>query len=91
MKKLLSVLCVVLLLCAAAVFSVRAEETYDLSGVYNSLSDETREHLLSLGADSADADTLSQLSFEGIFEEISRIGSQSSQAPLRGAESCAHT
>ena len=65
-------------------FPVGAEENYDLSGVYNSLSDETREHLLSLGADSADADTLSQLSFEGILEEISRIGSQSSQAPLRG-------
>lgn len=84
MKKLLSVLCVVLLLCAAAVFSVRAEETYDLSGVYNSLSDEAREHLLSLGADSADADTLSSISFEGILAEISRIGSQSAQEPLRG-------
>ena len=84
MKKLISVVCTVLLLSIAAVFPVGAEENYDLSGVYNSLSDETREHLLSLGADSADADTLSQLSFEGILEEISRIGSQSSQAPLRG-------
>ena len=84
MKKLLSVICIILLFCAVSAFPAEAEETYDLSGVYNSLSDEAKEHLLSLGADSADADTLSSISFESILSEISQIGSQSAQAPLRG-------
>ena len=83
MKKIIVVLCAVFLLFSA-VIPVRAEEAYDLSGVYNSLSDEAKEHLLSLGADSADADTLSGLSLESILAEISRIGSQSAQAPFRG-------
>ena len=84
MKKLISVLCVLLALVSVSVTSVRAEDSYDLSGVYDSLSDEAKEHLLHLGADSADVGTLSALSFDDILDEITRIGSQSAQSPLQG-------
>ena len=84
MKKLISVLGVLLALVSVSVISARAEDSYDLSGVYESLSDEAKEHLLRLGADSADVGTLSDLSFEDILDEITRIGSQSAQSPLRG-------
>lgn len=77
---------IIILLFLANLFSltVHAEESYDLSGVYNSLSDEAKSHMLSLGADSADVNTLSQLSFEGVMNEIASIAAENAQAPLKG-------
>ena len=84
MKRIIIVFFVAVL-CAFSVRAVYAEETlYDVSGIYDSLSDEAREHMLAIGADGADADSLSSLSFESILNEILAIGSQNAQSPLKG-------
>lgn len=75
-----------LLFCSA--FSVSAEDNqeyeYDFSGVYDSLSEEAKQHMLSIGADSADSDALSNLSFDSIINEIENIASDNVKSPLGG-------
>lgn len=71
---------VTLVLCA--VTPARALE-YDLSGIYNSLSDEARGSLLSIGAGSADPNTLQSLTPESIFGQIGTVASQQAAQPLR--------
>ena len=84
MKKIIvTVICMLLLPLSVA--TAQAEEiSYDLSGVYNCLSDEAKEHMLSLGADSADVNTLSGLSFESILSEIGKIAAQNADSPCKG-------
>ena len=61
-----------------------AENEYDLTGVYDSLSEDAKRHLLSLGADSAQPDALSSLSFDGVLNEIASMAQDSADSPLRG-------
>ena len=61
-----------------------AEKDYDLTGVYDSLSEEAKRHMLSIGADSAQPDALSALSFDGVMNEIASMAQESAQSPLRG-------
>ena len=61
-----------------------AENEYDLTGVYDSLSEDAKRHMLSLGADSAQPDALSSLSFDGVMNEIASMAQDSADSPLRG-------
>lgn len=56
---------------------------YDLSGIYNSLSDEAKQHMISLGADSADVNALGGLSFESVMSEIGSIAAENAATPMR--------
>ncbi len=87
MKKLLIVLTAAAVLLTMSVYSVGAEETsmlYDLSGVYDSLSDEAKESLNNIGAESADPEKLSEISFSSVVAEISDMAAENSPSPLRG-------
>ncbi|WP_407724635.1 stage III sporulation protein AE [Ruminococcus sp. JL13D9] len=85
MKKFLTIITVLIALLNISALTVSAEEyKYDFSEVYGSLSDEAREHMLSIGADSADANALSNLSFDNIMSEIEGVAADSSKSPLSG-------
>ena len=84
MKKLIIIPVFIIAVCVSA-FSVRAEEiNYDMSGIYDSLSDDAKAHMLSLGADSADASDLSDLSFDTVLAEIGKMAAENLGSPLRG-------
>lgn len=61
-----------------------SEYEYDFSGVYDSLSEDAKQHLLGIGADSADAASLSKLSFDSILKEIENIAADNAKSPLGG-------
>lgn len=85
MKKLLVVLVICVLLMQVSAGTVSAEEiSYDFSGVYEGLSDDAVRHLNELGVNSADAQSLSALSFEGIMAQIGSMAAESAASPLRG-------
>ena len=84
MKKLIIIPVFIIAVCVSA-FSVRAEEiNYDMSGIYDSLSDDAKAHMLSLGADSADASDLSDLFFDTVLAEIGKMAAENLGSPLRG-------
>lgn len=91
MKKLLSLIIIVFVLLGISAFTVNAEENtsesnmiFDLSGVYNSLSEEVRQSLDNIGVNSADSGQLSSLSFDAIIKEIVSLASNNISSPLRG-------
>lgn len=87
MKKFLAILITSVMLIFLSVFSVSAEENtslYDLSGVYDSISDEVRQSLENIGADSAEPNKLSKITFSSIVEEIANIAGQNISSPLKG-------
>ena len=87
MKKFLIVTITAVVFICMSVFPVSAEEDsalYDLSGVYNSLSDDAKQSLENIGAGSADPNSLSQISFSSIISEIANTASQNVSSPLKG-------
>lgn len=92
MKKLLSLIIIVFVLVGISVFTVNAEENtsnsnnmiFDLSEVYNSLSEEVRQSLDNIGINGADSGQLSSLSFDAIIKEIVSLTSDNISSPLRG-------
>lgn len=84
MKKICVFLAVFIVLLLSGAKVSAEEVTYDMSGVYNSLSDETKEHLLGIGADSPDALSLSGLSFENLGGELLSIANDNCVQPFRG-------
>ena len=73
-----------LTLAACSVFSVGAEESFDMSAVYDALSDDALNSLQRIGANSANADELSSLSFEKIIGEIAQTAENNAAPPLKG-------
>lgn len=87
MKKLLIILTVAAALVCLSVFPASAEENsmlYDMSGVYNSLSDEAKQSLDNIGASAADPDALSKITFSSIIGEITNTAAQNISSPLKG-------
>lgn len=85
MKKITTVISVFILLAALSTLRAGAEElTFDYSGVYQSLSPEAAQRLEALGAGSADATALSQLSFEGVMASLADLAGENLSAPLGG-------
>ena len=66
MKKLGIIFITLFIMIFLSSFSANAKENseyeYDFSGVYDSLSEDAKRHLVSIGADSAQPDSLSALS-----------------------------
>lgn len=87
MKKILTVAFTAIIFIFGSIFSAQAEENtmlYDLSGVYNSLSDDAKQSLENIGADSADPKKLSEISFSDIVGEIANMASNNISSPLKG-------
>ncbi len=86
MKKVITLLITIFLLLSCSVVTVGAEENmiYDLSGIYESLSPETKDTLEKLGVETADYNKLSELSFSTIIDEITNIATDNISAPLKG-------
>lgn len=86
MKKLLTIIFIITLLICLSTLTVNAQENflYDLSDLYNSLSEDARQSLQSIGAESADANLLSNISFSSIIDEIISIASKNISSPLKG-------
>ncbi len=87
MKKFVGIAIVVIVIISSSIIDVGAvqeESNYDLSGIYNSLSEEAKQSLKNIGADSANTDKLSKLSFSSIMNEISNIASKNISSPFRG-------
>lgn len=88
MKKLFSVVITVFILVAFSTVTVSAEDDsnmiFDLSGIYDSLSDEVKQSLENMGIDNADADNMSNLSFDAIINEIASLAIGNISSPLKG-------
>lgn len=87
MKKVFTIIFTAAILIGISIFPASAEENtmlYDLSGVYDSLSDEARQSLKSIGADSADPNKLAEISFSSIIGEITNMAAQNISSPLKG-------
>ncbi|MEE1317909.1 MAG: hypothetical protein UHD05_00205 [Ruminococcus sp.] len=87
MKKLITVIISAVILVTVSTISVSAEESsliYDLTDLYSSISEEAKESLDSIGAGSADANLLSEITFDSIVGEITNIASENISSPLKG-------
>lgn len=90
MKKLFAVIAAVVLLIASLISANAVEDTndfnmlYDMTEVYNSLSDEARQSLDNIGAGTADVDKLLQISFSSIMQEITNMAAKNVSSPLKG-------
>ncbi len=89
MKKSVTFIIVFVILLLGSLLSVSAEEAdtsveYDFSELYESLSNEVRQSMINIGADSADAFILSELSFDSIMSEIQATAAENVQSPLSG-------
>lgn len=58
--------------------------TFDLSELYNSLSDEVKQSLSNIGLTAADGNQISALSFEGIINEVKSLAAGNMSSPLKG-------
>lgn len=91
MKKIITIFIISISLVIISTVAVNAEENadessflYDLSGIYNSLSDEAKQSLKDIGAASADPNTLSEISFNSIVAEILDLAGENVSSPLKG-------
>ncbi len=91
MKKIITIFIISISLVIISTVAVNAEENaeessflYDLSGIYNSLSDEAKQSLEDIGAASADPNTLSEISFNSIVAQILDLAGENVSSPLKG-------
>lgn len=91
MKKIITIFIISISLIIISTVAVNAEENaeessflYDLSGIYNSLSDEAKQSLVDIGAASADPNALSEISFNSIVAEILDLAGENVSSPLKG-------
>lgn len=91
MKKIISIIIISVSLIMFSTVAVSAEENseessflYNLSGIYNILSDEVKQSLVNIGAVSADPNTLSEISFNSIVSEILNLAGENVSSPLKG-------
>lgn len=86
-KKLLISIIAVLILMVSSVLTANAEENkmiYDMSPVYDILSDSAKQSLENIGADSTNPAALSEISFGSIINEIVSLAGSAGQSPVRG-------
>jgi len=90
-KKIITIFIISISLVIISTVAVNAEENadessflYDLSGIYNSLSDEAKQSLKDIGAASADPNALSEISFNSIVAEILDLAGENVSSPLKG-------
>lgn len=77
----------IVVLLSISTMTVSAEESeliYDFSDLYSSISDDAKRSLENIGTESIDANSLSQISFDSIINEIINISSENISSPLKG-------
>lgn len=87
MKKVFMAAVVIIMILISATNVKAADDytmLYDMTEVYNSLSNEAKQSLSNMGASDADAQTLSEISFSSVMNEIADIAADSISSPLRG-------
>lgn len=87
MKKFITIIIISIsfvLLSTVAASAAEDSFIYDLSGIYDSLSDEAKQSLNDIGATSADPNTLSEISFNSIVTEILNLAGDNISYPLKG-------
>lgn len=87
MKKFIAVICTAFLLFCFSCTAVQAAENkmlYDTKSLYNSLSDEVKQSLNSMGIDSVDTNKINNITFESVISEITNMASKNINSPLKG-------
>lgn len=81
------IIIILLTLMLSSALCVGAEENnmiYDMSPVYDSLSDSSKNSLNNIGADSSNPESLAEISFGSVINEIASLANSISQPPLKG-------
>ena len=87
MKKSVVIITVVFVLIALSCVCANAEEgemIYDMSNVFDSLSDDIKQSLQNMGVDLGDFSKLANLSFENVMGEILSLALGNISSPLKG-------
>ena len=87
MKKSVVIITVVFVLIALSCVCANAEEgemIYDMSNVFDSLSDDIKQSLQNMGVDLGDFSKLANLSFENVIGEILSLALGNISSPLKG-------
>lgn len=87
MKKSVVIITVVFVLIALSCVCANAEEgemIYDMSNVFDSLSDDIKQSLQNMGVDLGDFSKLANLSFENVMGEILSLALGNVSSPLKG-------
>ena len=87
MKKSVVIITVVFVLIALSSVCANAEEgemIYDMSNVFDSLSDDIKQSLQNMGVDLGDFSKLASLSFENVMGEILSLAIGNISSPLKG-------
>ena len=87
MKKSVVIITVVFVLIALSCVCANAEEgemIYDMSNVFDSLSDDIKQSLQNMGVDLGDFSKLANLSFENVMGEILSLALGNISSPIKG-------
>ena len=87
MKKSVVIITVVFVLIALSCVCANAKEgemIYDMSNVFDSLSDDIKQSLQNMGVDLGDFSKLANLSFENVMGEILSLALGNISSPLKG-------
>ncbi|MEE1060214.1 MAG: hypothetical protein UH080_00135 [Ruminococcus sp.] len=87
MKKIIIALCATFFLLSLSTITVMATDTneiYDTTELYESLSDEVKDNLSKLGICGVDTDSLQNLTFSDVTDEIINLAGKNLDSPLKG-------
>lgn len=86
-KKIIIALCATFFLLSLSTITVMATDTneiYDTTELYESLSDEVKDNLSKLGIYGVDTDSLQNLTFSDVTDEIINLAGENLDSPLKG-------
>lgn len=86
-KKIIIALCATFFLLSLSTITVMATDTneiYDTTELYESLSDEVKDNLSKLGIYRVDTDSLQNLTFSDVTDEIINLAGENLDSPLKG-------
>lgn len=86
-KKIIIALCATFFLLSLSTITVMATDTneiYDTTELYESLSDEVKDNLSKLGICGVDSDSLQNLTFSDVTDEIINLAGENLDSPLKG-------
>lgn len=86
-KKIIIALCATFFLLSLSTITVMATDTneiYDTTELYESLSDEVKDNLSKLGIYGVDSDSLQNLTFSDVTDEIINLAGENLDSPLKG-------
>jgi hypothetical protein len=86
-KKIIIALCATFFLLSLSTITVMATDTneiYDTTDLYVSLSDEVKDNLSKLGICGVETDSLQNLTFSDVTDEIINLAGENLDSPLKG-------